>query len=193
MRIFLAGASGVLGRRIVPLLTAAHHHVVALTRDGDPRGELSAAGAEVVVGDVLDAARIEHLIAAARCDVVMDQLTDLRAGSSVRNAELRRDGTARLLDAADRAGVGRVIAQSIAWAYAPGEQPAVERTPLDVDAAPPRRTTIDGVVALESRVARTRTGCCFATAPSTGRVPGTRRAGAGLTTRGPDGCWRTLT
>jgi nucleoside-diphosphate-sugar epimerase len=92
----------------------------------------------------------------ARPDVVMHQLTDLAGGSSATNAQLREDGTRNLVDAARAAGARRVIAQSIAWAYAPGRAPADEPTPLDTTAPEPRQTTIRGIAALESAVRQVR-------------------------------------
>jgi nucleoside-diphosphate-sugar epimerase len=111
------------------------------------------AGADVVVADALDRTAVLDAVAAARPDVVMHQLTDLSGGTSATNAALRERGTRNLVDAALAAGVRRVVAQSIAWAYAPGAEPAGEQEPLDAEAPEPRQTTIRGVAALESAVA----------------------------------------
>jgi nucleoside-diphosphate-sugar epimerase len=150
MRIFLAGATGALGRRIVPLLVADGHEVTALTRDPARAAGLRAAGARPAVADVYDAAALTDAVRAAAPDVVMHQLTDLGGGTSETNAAIRTTGTRHLVDAALAAGVGRIVAQSIAWAYEPGDRPAVERTPLDLGAVPPRLTTITGIAALET-------------------------------------------
>ncbi|MGA8113694.1 MAG: NAD(P)-dependent oxidoreductase [Actinocatenispora sp.] len=152
MHVFLAGSTGVLGRRIVPLLIAQGHQVTALTRRQEAAATLTGAGAEPVLADVLDAEAVAHAIRVAAPDVVMHQLTDLGAGSSAANAEMRVTGTRNLVDAAKAAGVGRIIAQSVAWAYEPGDAPATEDTPLDADAPAPRETTVRGVTALESAV-----------------------------------------
>ena len=80
----------------------------------------------------------------------MHQLTDLSDGSLAANAALRIHGTRNLVDAALAAGAHRIVAQSIAWAYEPGADPAGEHVGLDVGAAPPRHTTISGIVALEA-------------------------------------------
>ena len=80
----------------------------------------------------------------------MHQLTDLAGGSLAANAALRIHGTRNLVDAAQTAGVRRIVAQSIAWAYEPGDGPAGEATALDTGAPPPRRTTIEGIAALET-------------------------------------------
>ncbi|MFD7160152.1 NAD-dependent epimerase/dehydratase family protein [Kribbella sp. NPDC059898] len=125
MRIFVAGASGVIGRHLVPLLVAQGHEVTTLSRRA---GESSSS----VVGDVYDRDRLRELVAAARPDVVMHQLTDLGTRDFAANSRIRREGTRNLVDAALAAGVRRVISQSIAWAYEPGSTPADESTPLDV-------------------------------------------------------------
>ncbi len=155
MHVFLAGATGVLGRRIVPALLEAGHEVTALVRSPE-RAErlLPTSGMRVGISDVMDAAAVGRIVAEAAPDVVMDQLTDLASGSSTTNAQLRIRGTRNLMDAALAAGVRTFIAQSIAWAYLPGQTPADETTPLDVDAPEPRRTTIEGITALEQTARR---------------------------------------
>jgi nucleoside-diphosphate-sugar epimerase len=146
MRIFVAGATGTIGRHLVPLLIGQGHQVTALTRQGSPVD-----GATTVVGDVYDAGRLRELVAAARPDVVMHQLTDLTSRDFAANSRIRREGTRNLVDAALATGVRRVISQSIAWAYEPGETPATESTPLDLHAADPnRRATDEAVATLES-------------------------------------------
>jgi nucleoside-diphosphate-sugar epimerase len=147
--VLVAGATGVVGRRVVPLLLGAGHQVTALVRG--PR-ELPP-GVGSVTADVLDADAVRAAVAAAAPDVVMHQLTDLGARDLAANSRMRILGTRNLVDAALAAGVRRIVAQSIAWAYGPGERPAREDEPLDVDAAPPRDATIAGVVALESAAA----------------------------------------
>lgn len=88
-----------------------------------------------------------------RPDVVIHQLTSLSDRNLQDNARIRIEGTRNLVDAALAAGVKRMIAQSIAWAYEPGDQPASEEDLLDMDALLPRKTSIDGIVALEQAVA----------------------------------------
>ncbi|MCO1656280.1 NAD-dependent epimerase/dehydratase family protein [Pseudonocardia humida] len=152
MRILLAGATGVVGRRLVPLLVAGGHDVTALTRRPERAAGLRAAGARPAVVDVRDAAALAEAVRAAAPDVVVHQLTDLAAGDLAANAALRVAGTRVLVDAALAAGARRIVAQSIAWAYAGGDGPADEDTPLDLDAPEPRRTTVRGVAALEDAV-----------------------------------------
>jgi nucleoside-diphosphate-sugar epimerase len=122
MRIFLAGASGVIGRPLVPLLVAAGHAVAGTTRS-EARAELvRELGAEPVVLDVYDAAALRDAVVTFAPDLVMHQLTDLPddpaelgATASVANARMRDVGTANLIAAAGAAGAERFLAQSIAW------------------------------------------------------------------------------
>jgi nucleoside-diphosphate-sugar epimerase len=142
MRIFLAGATGAIGRRLVPLLLGAGHHVVGATRSPSKASALQAAGVEPVVLDVFDAAQLTRAVSAARPDLVIHQLTDLPPGldpnqmaeGTKRNARMRREGTQNLVSATRASGAPRLIAQSIGWMYAPGPQPHSEEDPLDTDA-----------------------------------------------------------
>lgn len=152
MRVLLAGATGVVGSRLVPLLVAAGHHVTALTRRPERAPALRAAGAHPAVVDVRDAAALTAVVRDAAPEVVVHQLTDLAAADLAANAEIRVTGTRHLVDAALAAGARRIVAQSICWAYAPGDAPAPEDTPLDLDAPEPRAGTVRGVAALEAAV-----------------------------------------
>jgi len=152
MRIFVAGATGVIGRRLIPLLLADGHAVTAMTRREAAAAELRAAGADAVVADAFNREAVLTAVERARPEVVMHQLTDLTEGTSETNARLRTHGTRNLVDAALAAGVRRIVAQSIAWAYEPGDGPADEDVGLDLDAPRPRQLTIAGVAALEAAV-----------------------------------------
>lgn len=129
MRVFLAGATGVIGRRLVPLLLAAGHEVTGMTRSPEKVDALRALGAEPVVADALDARELHEAVAAARPDAVIHQLTSLPSRIDPRKIErdlavndrLRSDGTRDLAAAARAAGVKRFVAQSIAFGYLPGE------------------------------------------------------------------------
>ncbi|MFC0548737.1 NAD-dependent epimerase/dehydratase family protein [Kutzneria chonburiensis] len=153
-RVFLAGATGVLGRRLVPLLLSHGHHVTGLARSAASADRIRELGASPVSGDALDADSLRVAVTSARPDVVMHQLTDLAAGDRAANSAMRAIGTRNLVDAALAADVRRFVVQSIAFAYEPGETPAREDTPLDVDADEPRRTTVRGVASLEAEAAR---------------------------------------
>src|SRR5262249_50955640 len=116
-----------------------------------------AAGVEPIVLDIFDTAPLTRAVAAARPDIVIHQLTDLPRGldpsqmveGTKRNARMRSEGTQSLVSATLAAGVHRLIAQSIAWMYAPGPQPHSEADPLDVDARDTRAITVAGVATLE--------------------------------------------
>lgn len=140
--VFIAGASGAVGKPLCRLLVADGWHVVGTTRSPERAAALKALDVEPVVVDVFDARRLADAVAAARPDVVIHQLTDLPYGldpskmeaAAERNRRIRDEGTRNLVAAAVAAGVKRLIAQSIAFAYAPGPQPFVEGSPLNVDA-----------------------------------------------------------
>jgi nucleoside-diphosphate-sugar epimerase len=157
MKIFLAGAGGTIGRRLTPLLRAAGHMVVGTTRSKDKAAAIAALGAEPVVIDVFDADALARAVKAVTPQLLMHQLTDLpfapgtpRYDEGLKgNARLRIEGTRNLVDAAKATGVRRMITQSIAFVYAPGDGMRVETDPLDVSATGARKRTVDGVVALE--------------------------------------------
>ncbi|MGI5499678.1 NAD-dependent epimerase/dehydratase family protein [Lentzea sp. CA-135723] len=152
MRVFAAGASGVIGRRVTRSLVEQGHEVVALTRGEDEAAKLRAMGAKAVLGDVFDADHLAELVCAAKPDVLVHQLTDLRGGDRTANSRVRTAGTRNLVDAGRAAGVRRIVAQSIAWAYEPGDGPAAEHVPLDLTAEGERHDTVAGIAALESAV-----------------------------------------
>lgn len=153
MKVFVAGATGVVGRRLVPLLLEAGHEVAGTTRLPERAELLRALGARPVVVDAFDREQLVEAVGAESPDAVIHQLTDLSGGSPEANARLRREGTRNLLAAAAAAGVERVVAQSISWACVPGEGPAREHEPLDLQAGMPRSVTVGGVHALESALA----------------------------------------
>lgn len=156
MRIFLAGATGAIGRRLVPLLVGAGHEVSGSTRSAEKAAELRAAGVKPYVFDAFDADAVQAALFDARPEVLIHQLTDLPqqfdpaklAEALMRNARLRIDGTRNLIGAARAAGVRRVIAQSIAFIYAPGPEPHRESDPLDPGEGP-ARLSAEGVATLE--------------------------------------------
>lgn len=161
-RIFLAGASGAIGQRLIPLLRAAGHDVTGTTRFDAKAATLRALGAEPVVVDVFDAGALKQAVLAAKPAIVIHQLTDLPPGLDParmadalgRNARIRVEGTRNLIAAAIAAGARRLITQSIAWMYAPGPQPHGEDDPLDQVTEGPRGVTLAGVVSLETQTLR---------------------------------------
>ncbi|WP_245307578.1 NAD(P)-dependent oxidoreductase [Mesorhizobium sp. AA23] len=159
-RIFLAGGSGAIGRRLIPQLVAAGHQVAATTRRAEKAEALRAIGASPVVIDVFDAGDLLAAVAEVKPEVVIHQLTDLPAGldpnkmgeAIIGKARVRDEGTRNLVEAAASAGARRLIAQSIAWAYAPGPEPHAETDPLDSGAEGGRGISVGGVIALERQV-----------------------------------------
>jgi nucleoside-diphosphate-sugar epimerase len=157
MKIFLAGATGAIGTRLVPLLLNAKYCVVGTTRSTAKADGLRAAGAEPVVVDVFDAEALSAAVLQAHPDIIVHQLTDLPPGldpsqmteGAQRNARMRSQGTQNLVAAALRAGVRRLVAQSIAWMYGPGKEPHSEDDPLDIEARGTRAITVAGVAMLE--------------------------------------------
>lgn len=132
MRVFVAGASGVIGKRVVRLLVGAGHDVAAMTRSPGNAAALRELGAEPVVCDVYDAEALARAVMQFAPDAVVHQLTDLPndmgriAEFGGANARIRREGTRNLVAAARRAGATRFAGQSVAWAI-PGDGGAAVR------------------------------------------------------------------
>jgi nucleoside-diphosphate-sugar epimerase len=158
-RIFVAGVTGAIGRRLAPILVEAGHDVIGSTRKPDQADRLRELGVRPVIVDAYDADALTAAVVAARPDVVINQLTDLggtRDGGLsddrlARTARLRSIGTANLVRAAVAAGAGRLIAQSLALCYATGREPHGEDDPLGVT-EPWMSITIPGVIELERLV-----------------------------------------
>ena len=126
MRVFVAGASGAIGRPLVPKLVAAGHDVTGMTRSEERAEAVRAAGARAAVVDVFDAERLRHAVADAHPEVVIHELTSLPDRLDFRKQDIyeptnrvRTEGTRNLLDAARAAGARRFVCQSIAVAYRP--------------------------------------------------------------------------
>jgi uncharacterized protein YbjT (DUF2867 family) len=129
MRIYLAGASGVIGSRLVPLLVDAGHTVGAMTRSADKAGRLTSMGAQPIVCDVFDRAALIGAVRTFSPDVLLHELTDLpdalenlATEGSLLNARIRSEGTRNLLDALDGLTGTKVLAQSVAWTMPPGPE-----------------------------------------------------------------------
>jgi uncharacterized protein YbjT (DUF2867 family) len=125
-RVFLAGASGVLGSRLVALLVDAGYIVGAMTRSVGKADRLAALGAQPIVCDVFDRPGLFSAVRAFRPDVLLHELTDLPdelenlPEDSRLNARIRVEGTRNLLDALEGVGPTKVVAQSVAWTMRPG-------------------------------------------------------------------------
>ena len=121
MRVFLAGASGVIGQRLIPLLVAGGHTVCGMTRSPAKAPLLRDLGAEPLVCDVYELGDLLRSVQSFQPDVIVHQLTDLPDDAAklretaLGNARIRTEGTRNLLAAATQARVQRFLAQSIAW------------------------------------------------------------------------------
>ena len=118
MRVFVAGASGVIGVRLVPRLVVAGHEVAGMTRSPGKLDLLRDLGAEAVVCDAFDVVALRETVVAFEPEAVVNELTDLPdepTATNVANARMRRQGTWNLLAAATAAGASHFLAQSVAW------------------------------------------------------------------------------
>ncbi len=143
MKVFVAGASGVIGRPLVRRLVAAGHEVTGMTRSADRAAEIREAGASAVVCDVFDAPALEAAVREAAPEAVVHELTALPARLDYRAKQdplaptnrVRTEGTRNLLAAAKAAGARRFIAESVAFFYRPqGDWVKDEGAPLNLDA-----------------------------------------------------------
>jgi nucleoside-diphosphate-sugar epimerase len=161
VRVFVAGATGALGRPLLPLLREAGHEVVGMTRSEHKTTLLREWGAEPVVCDAFDRDAVRDAVVGARPDVVIHELTDIpdaidprKFAEQFENTDrLRTEGTRNLVDAAVAAGARRIVAQSIAFAYEPGGELAkTEEDPLYLDADEPWRRSVHAISELEQAV-----------------------------------------
>jgi nucleoside-diphosphate-sugar epimerase len=140
MRVFLAGASGVIGVRLIPLLVSDGHEVAGMTRSPGKAAALRELGAEPVICDVFDASALVQAVTAFGPELMMHQLTDLPdeaeriAEFAARNNRIRTEGTRNLLAAAAAAGCARFLAQSIAWTPPAGGEAVAEHERMVLDA-----------------------------------------------------------
>ncbi|MEZ5593458.1 MAG: NAD(P)-dependent oxidoreductase [Gammaproteobacteria bacterium] len=157
--VFVAGASGAIGRRLCPMLVSDGWFVFGTTRSSAKAPVLCELGVEPVIVNVFDRTSLVDFVCKAQPDVVIHQLTDLPPGldaskmaeARIRNARLREVGTRNLVTAAIAAGAKRLVAQSIAFAYVPGSTPYREDAPLNVD-DPNMGLTARAVASLEQQV-----------------------------------------
>jgi nucleoside-diphosphate-sugar epimerase len=161
MKVFVAGATGALGKQLVPLLVANGHEVVGMTRTESKRDALRRAGAQPVVADALDADAVGQAVGEAEPDVIVHQLTAIPPKINMRRFDrdlaltnrLRTEGTDHLLSAGKAVGVTRFVAQSNISLYARTGGPIKrEDAPLDRDPAPEMREGIAAIGHLEEAV-----------------------------------------
>jgi nucleoside-diphosphate-sugar epimerase len=158
-RVFVAGATGVVGRRLVPALVAHGYDVTAMTRSPEKANALHAAGATPVVADALHADAVRDAVARSGPNVIVHELTSLGGARSYRNFDaafamtnrLRTEGTDNLLAAARASGVRRFIAQSYGgWTYERrGSMVKSEEAPLDPSPPRTQRRTLNAIRYLE--------------------------------------------
>jgi nucleoside-diphosphate-sugar epimerase len=162
MRVFVAGATGAIGARLVPELVRRGHEVVGTSRSAEKAERLRALGAEPVVLDLLDARAVREAVGAARPDAIVHQATALAGLSDLKHFDrsfaetnrLRTEGTDALLAAARETDVRRFVAQSFAgWPYARDDGAVkTEDDPLDPAPVPAMRETLAAIRHLERAV-----------------------------------------
>ena len=162
MRVFVTGATGAIGSRLVPQLVERGHEVIGTSRSADRAERLRAEGAEPVVLNVLDPEAVREVVAETRPDAIVHQATALAGLTDFKNFDrsfaetnrLRTAGTDALLAAARDVGVDRVVAQSFAgWPYAREGGPVkTEEDPLDPTPVPAMRETLAAIRHLEQAV-----------------------------------------
>ena len=162
MRVFVAGATGAIGKRLVPLLVSRGYDVVAMTRSSWGERALLDAGATPVVADGLDRAAVMQAVARAQPEVVVHEMTALTAVTNLRKFDaefattnrLRTEGTDYLVEASRRAGVRLFVAQSFGnWNYERAGGPVkTETDPLDPNPPASMRRSLAAVRHLESVV-----------------------------------------
>jgi nucleoside-diphosphate-sugar epimerase len=162
MRVFVAGATGAIGRRLVPMLVAEGHEVVGMTTRPEGASLLGEWGASAVVGDALDAESVGTAVSKAAPDAIVHELTALSGGVNPRRFDrdfaltnrLRTEGTDHLLSAGRALGVRRFVAQSFAgWPYArSGGMVKREDDPLDPRPPQAMRGTLLAIRGLERAV-----------------------------------------
>jgi len=163
MKVFVAGATGAVGKRLVPLLVAQGHEVVAMTRSSDRAGAVRRVGAEPVFADGLDGEAVLAAVRHARPEVVIHQMTALEGTVNLKRFDqafamtnrLRTEGLDHLIAAARASGARRVIAQSYgSWNFERTGGPIkTEEDPLDTDPVPAMRQTLAAIRYLESALA----------------------------------------
>ena len=162
-KVFVAGATGVIGRPLCKLLLKDGWKVYGTTRSEKNVEALKQIGVEPIVIDAFDAEKLSAILAEIKPEIVIHQLTDLPDGLNpdqmtealVRNAKLRDEGTRNLVNASINAGVQKIIVQSIAFVYEPSELPYTEESPLLNFDEPTYGQTSKAVASMEEQVLNT--------------------------------------
>ena len=164
MRVFVAGGTGVVGRRLVPQLVARGHQVTATTTSPGKLGVLERLGADAVLMDGLDAVSVGEAVARARPDVIVHQMTAIAGTPDMKHMDrwfattnrLRTEGTDHLLSAAEAAGVSHVVAQSYGgWnGIREGGWVKAEEDPLDLHAGTAAQPVMEAIRHVENVVVK---------------------------------------
>ncbi|HCZ0433106.1 TPA: NAD(P)-dependent oxidoreductase [Staphylococcus aureus] len=153
-KIFVTGATGLIGIKLVQRLKEEGHEVAGFTTSENGQQKLAAVNVKAYIGDILNADTIDQALADFKPEIIINQITDLKNVDMAANTKVRIEGSKNLIDAAKKHDVKKVIAQSIAFMYEPGEGLAYEKTALDFNSTGDRKVTVDGVVGLEEETAR---------------------------------------
>jgi 2-alkyl-3-oxoalkanoate reductase len=160
MKVFIAGATGAVGRPLISRLVATGHDVIGMTSSERGLQRVKENGAEGLIADVLDIRAVQAAMNKVRPDTVVDELTSLpkhytpqemRAAAD-RDRTVRLEGGRNLQDAARAAGVRRYIVQSTGFFYGPGSGLAAETEPLALDASPAVSASVRTYMQIEQRV-----------------------------------------
>ncbi len=162
MKVFVAGATGAIGRQLVPRLVARGHEVAAMSRSASKSEAVRAVGATPLVADALDPEDVARAVAEAGPEVIVHQLTALQGKLDLRHFDrgfaqtnrLRTQGTDHLLAAGRAVGARRFVAQSfVGWTFGRSGGPVkTEHDPLDPEPPDPMRRTLDAIRYLEDAV-----------------------------------------
>jgi nucleoside-diphosphate-sugar epimerase len=161
VRVLLAGATGVIGHRLVPLLLDAGHAVGGTTRSSEKAAQLKVKNVSPVIVDVRNRDALIEAVQAFQPEIIIDQVTDLPQifepanfdEVARRNAATRKAAARNLVQAASQSSARRVIAQSLGFSYAPGPEPHLEADPLDIGAEGGRALMVDAVAYTERLLA----------------------------------------
>ena len=165
MKVFVAGATGALGRQLVPQLVARGHELFGMTRSASKQDLVRSLGARPVVADALDPDAVARAVASAEPDVIVHELTALSGKMSIRDARrpdrspmvkmtirLRTEGTDHLLAVGRAVGARRFVAQSVAFGFARAGGLQTEGDPLDSNVPAGLRTGLAAILHLEQAV-----------------------------------------
>ncbi|MEJ7542279.1 NAD-dependent epimerase/dehydratase family protein [Staphylococcus intermedius] len=153
-KIFVTGATGLIGMRLTERLIQEGHDVAGFTTSENGKARLEKVGAQAFIGNILEPDTIEAAIKAFQPEVIMHQITDLKNVDMAANTKVRVEGTRHLVDSALKYDVQHIISQSLAFMYEPGDTLATETTPLDTNSSGDRKITVDGVIGVEGESQR---------------------------------------